>query len=572
MKNMLRLLWLLKPYTGWMLLGIFLSLVTVLSNIALMAIAGWFIASMAIAGAAGVGMNFFTPAAMIRATAILRTIGRYGERLVTHEATFRVLATLRVWFYSRLEPLVPQVIEEHRSGDLFSRIQADIDQLDNFYLRIVVPLGVALIAVSLVTLIAMHYHHQLGWVLLTMLVFAGVFLPWLMYRLGRRPGEEQVLRSAALRTAVIDGVQGLPELIVSGAAKSQKDRIIESSRRLITTQRRMNRVAGLSTSAMILSSNLTLWLVVVIAVPLVGSGVIKPPELAMLALFTLSAFEAVMPLPDAFSYMGQIRLAASRLYAIVDRQPSVPDPAVAADKPTRFEFRLDNICFSYDGRTPVLTNIDLDITPGKKIAIAGPSGSGKSSLIQLLLRYRKADSGDITLDGVSVSAYHGDDLRRWIAVVPQQVYLFNSSIRDNLRLAKPDASDDDLNRACRQAQLETFIAQKPEGYQSWVGETGLRLSGGQARRLGIARALVREHELLILDEPTEGLDSATAKHLIDSITRESSQRSLLMITHQLVCPENFDEIIVLDQGRIIERGTHANLLKRKGRYVDMFAL
>ncbi len=560
MKMLLRLLGLFKPYIGWMLLGILASALTLFANVALMAISGWFIASMAMAGAAGISMNYFTPAAMIRAAAIVRTGGRYVERLVTHEATFRLLAKLRVWFYRHLEPHAPAGLENYRSGDLLSRIRADIDTLDNLYVRVIVPVFVALIGGVLLTLVAAAYDQQLALILLLTLLLAGVVLPLWTARLGRRPGKQVVELSATLRTAVVDGVQGMAELTVCGAEEESARQTNMASKQLIRAQEKMSRIAGLSQTGLLLSANLALWAIMLSAIPLVESGTINPQDLAMLALFTLAAFESVMPLPEAFSLLGQTTIAAKRLFDIVDRKLLVQEPDTASPAPEQFHWQFDSVGFRYAEDEPmVLQDITLDLPPGKRMAVAGSTGSGKSTLIHLLLKYRAPNTGQISLSGNDLSTYKGEDLRDWIAVVPQQVYLFNTTIRDNLNLANPDAKQETLESACRIAQIHDFIVSQPDGYDTWVGETGVKLSGGQARRIAIARALLRDFHLLVLDEPGEGLDLATQQALMEALFGYLEDRSLLMITHQPTGLKKLDEVVVIDSGKIIERGSYAGL-------------
>lgn len=570
MKPLWRLLMLFKPYLGWMLLGILASALTLFANVALMAISGWFIAAMGLAGVAGISMNYFTPAAMIRATAILRTAGRYAERLLTHEATFRLLAQLRVWFYRHLEPLAPAGLEGYRSGDLLSRIRADIDTLDNLYVRVLVPLVVALLGILVFSHVAYVYVPQLGWLLLGMLLLAGVALPLWTNRLGRDPGRQVVESSASLRTGIIDGLQGMAELTVCGANEEHARQVEQTSRRLITAQERMSRISGLSQTSLLLSANLALWGGMLIAVPQVASSGIEPPDLAMLALFILAAFESVMPLPDAFRMLGQTLTAANRLFEIVDREPLIREPDQGKALPQDFHLQCASVGFRYALDGPmVLQDIDLDLAPGRRIAVLGPTGSGKSSLIQLLLRFREPQAGHITLAGKALADYHSEDLRDWIAVVPQQVYLFNTTIRDNLRVARPDADASELERVCRIAQIHDFIISQPEGYDTWVGETGVKLSGGQARRIAIARALLREFRLLVLDEPGEGMDTATHQALLDALLPYLEGRGLLMITHQPIGLDRMDDILVIDNGTIIETGTPQALIQNRGPLAEL---
>ena len=570
MSWLFQLLILFRPYLGWILLGILVSTMTLFANVALMAISGWFITAMALAGAAGVSMNYFTPAAIIRATAIIRTGGRYLERLVTHEATFRLLAQLRVWFYRHLEPQVPIVFETHRSGDLLSLIRADIDTLDNLYVRVLVPVSVALIGIITLTLVMSVYDAQLALILLSMLLLAGLVLPVWIGRLGQKPGKQVIDTSSALRTSVVDGVQGMAELTVCGATEEVARKVAETSRQLIQAQEKMSHVAGFSQTGMLLISNLTLWAVMLVAIPLTVAGSIEPQELAMLALFTMAAFESVMPLPEAFRMLGLTRASANRLFDLVNQAPVIREPTVGKVISGLFDIQFDAVDFRYSEKTPqVLKNINLNLTPGIRMGVVGPTGSGKSTLIQLLLRFREPENGEIRLSDTSLSEFNGEDIREKIAVVPQKVYLFNTTIRDNLKVANPDANAEMLEKACRVAQIHDFIISQPDGYDTWVGETGIKLSGGQARRIAIARALLRDFQLLVLDEPGEGLDMATQQAMMESLYDHLGDRGLLIITHQSVGLDRLDEIVVLENGRIVERGDFKSLLRTNGRFTEL---
>lgn len=551
MNNLWRLLQLYKPYRGWVLLGVLLTLITLLANIALMAISGWFITAMAIAGVAGISMNYFTPAAMIRAAAIMRTGGRYGERLVTHEATFRLLSGLRLWFYKKLEPLVPAALDDLRGSDLMSRISADIDMLDNFYIRVVVPVAVALISVVLTGWVISLYQGSLGLLLVCQLLLAGVFLPVVIARLGRQPGQEVVEQSSLLRTRVVDNLQGMAELTIYGAIDDSEKQLADNSRRWLLAQKKMGRVSGLAQAGLLLFSGLATWFVLFLAVPSVVESAIQPAELAMLVLFTLAAFEAVMPLPEAFRLLGQVQASANRLFAIIDRKPVVREPITAASRPENFELVFEQVTFRYrPDAEPVLLNLSMCLTPGMKLAVIGPTGAGKSSLIQLILRYREPEAGTITLGDRSLAEFCSTQLHDWFAVVPQQVYLFNTTIQQNLLMAKPEASQQELDHVCKVARILDFIEQQPEGYDTWVGETGIRLSGGQARRIAIARALLRNFQCLILDEPGEGLDNITERELLANVVAELGDRSLLLITHGQAGLTMVDEVMLLENGTI----------------------
>lgn len=561
MRDLLRLWRLFWPYRGWIAGGFVIALLTLVANVALLAISGWFITAMAIAGASGVAINYFTPAALIRTSAIGRTAGRYLERLITHEATLRQLAGLRVWFYRHLEPLAPARLMQYHSADLLSRIRADIDALDNLYVRVLVPVLVAFTAGLGFFAFTALFDLGLALVLLALLLVAGVLVPAITRKLGATPGRRLVETEAALRQVAVDGTQGLSELLIYGAAEEQARRLDRLSHTLVAEQDRMSRIAGLSTGAMGLSANLGLWGTLWLGIPLVATGELAPPQLAMLALFALAAFEAVAPLPPAFQQLGQTLTAARRLFALVDAEPAVREPTGPSPQPADNGLLIRDLRFTYPGAgRPALDGLDLDLEPGRRVAIVGATGSGKSTLLNLLLRFWAPDSGEMRLGGSPLSAFRGEDLRERIALVSQHAHLFDATIRENLLLAAPEASQGRLEQACRTAQIHDFIAGLPDGYETWVGETGVRVSGGQARRIAIARALLKDAPILLLDEPTEGLDAPTERALMTAVHRLMEGRTVLLITHRPAALVEMDEVLVLDQGRIIERGTHRALL------------
>ncbi|WP_431637334.1 thiol reductant ABC exporter subunit CydC [Dyella sp. KULCS107] len=563
-----RLAALFRPYAGWMVGGSLLALAALLANVGLLAVSGHFIASMALAGAAGVVFNFFTPAALIRAFALVRTGGRYLERLVTHEATFRLLAQLRVWFYERLEPLAPARLQTLRATDLLSRIQADIDTLNQVYLRLFVPLVVAALA-SVVILAVMALFSvpvALGTALL--LSVAGVWLPRWLQRRGAAAGARAVQTRAALRNTVADALGGDAELRVYGAQAHWHARVQAQSETLLDDQRALSGLSGLAAGAVGLCANLALWWAVIAVAPAVARGAIAPAQLAMLALFAMAAFEAVTPLPLAFQMLGEQLAAARRIFAVVDAEPAVGAPAGESPVPVDAGVVFDGVRFRYDASLPwVLDRFDLALAPGSRTALVGASGAGKSSVLQLLARFWDCQEGRIALGGHPLGDYAPDDARRRIAVVSQDAYLFNGSVLDNLLLARPNADAEAIEAACRAARVHEVIMALPEGYHTPLGESGTRLSGGQARRLAIARALLKDAPILLLDEPTEGLDAATARALCDSLASAMVGRTVLLITHQLGPLAGLvDEVAVLDAGRIVQRGSPAALAAVDGPY------
>jgi len=568
LKLLLRLLVLLRPYWGWMALGALLALATTLANVALMAVAGWFIAAMAIAGAAGALIDYFTPAALIRLFAILRTGGRYLERLVTHEATFRLLAELRVWLYRRIEPLAPAGLETHRGGDLVDRIQADVETLQHAYLRLFAPVAAGAAGVAIVTLVLARYSAAIALLALALLLVAGAALPLVLRRAGEAPGAELVHTRAALRSVLLDGVQGMAELRVYGGSGRQARRIERLSARLSAAQRRLATLSGVAEGAPGLCASLALWGSVLLGSALLARGGLQPADLALLAFLVLASFEAVSPLALALHKLGETLAAARRIFELADAKPQVAEPRARSPRPRDSGISMRGVRLRYHAEAPwALDGLDLELKAGGRVALLGPSGAGKSSVVQLLLRLREFQQGEIGLGGNDLRSYRGEDLRALIAVVSQDTYLFNATVLENLCIADPHADRQAIERAARAAQIHDFIASLPEGYMSQVGEAGVRLSAGQARRVAIARALLRDAPILLLDEPTENLDPPTERALLADIDRLMAGRTVLLITHKLGSAlERVDQVLLLERGRVVERGSHAGLLRGSERY------
>jgi len=541
-------LWLLfKPYWGWMLLGILLTLVTVMANVTLMALSGWFITSMAIAGLANVSMDYFSPAAGIRGLAIARTASRYGERLITHEATFRVIAELRQWFYLHLEPLAPAVLQSYHSGDLLSRIRSDIDALENVYIRIIVPVVVAFLASILFLLFLAQYDDRLALIELAFLLIGGVFTPIWINKLSKKPAEKKVELSTELHTRVVDSVQGMGELLIYGAAEKQAQKIDKLSSELLKQQTKLARYNGLSQAILSLCANLAMLGIVIIAIPLVSQAGISPPNLVMLALFTLASFEAILALPLAFQTLPETLASARRIFKIIDTKPLVNEPTSASPKPNNNDINFNSVSFSYSPQTTknILDNLSFCLPTGSSLGVVGNSGIGKSTIINLLLRFWEPTEGKITFGGYPIQSYHGDDIRQYFSVATQTPHFFNSTIKRNLLLANRQATDAQLEEVCRVAQIHDFIHSLPEGHDTWVGEAGFKLSGGQLKRLTIARALLKDAPVLVLDEPGEGLDSKTEKAMLAAIFSYQKQQSIILITHKKVGLSLVDEILTL---------------------------
>ena len=552
MRELLRLLRLLGPSWRWQALGILLGVLVILANLGLLALSGWFIAGMGLAGLGLMRIEIFLPAAAIRALAIARTVGRYLERLVTHEATLRLLSDFRVWFYTHLEPLAPARLQTHRSGDLLSRIRADIDSLDNAYLRVLAPTVTAAICVLLVTGFLARFSAGVAAVDLAGLLLVGLALPIFAFRAGRGPGSRAVALRAHLRADIADTVRGFEELQVFGALPRQTARHAADDATLAALQFRETRVEAAAAGATLFLMQATMVASLLLAIPLTRARALPGPDLAMIVLLVLASFDTVSALPAAYRALGQTLAAARRIFAIVDTQPAVPEPAVAAAAPGRFDITFRGVSFRYEDGAPwALRDVSFHVPQGTALGITGHSGAGKSSLGHLLLRFWEFQEGEILVGGVPIRALAGETLRGLCATVAQQTHLFNTSIRENLRIARPQASDTEMEAALRDAGILEEVRAMPQGLETLVGELGTHLSGGQARRIAIARAFLKDAPILILDEPTEGLDAFAEDTVAKALTRLMQGRTTLLISHRGQALRGLAQVVTMSDGRVL---------------------
>ncbi|MES0339322.1 MAG: thiol reductant ABC exporter subunit CydC [Anaerolineales bacterium] len=564
-----RLLELSIPFTGRIAFSMLLGALTVAAGIGLLTTSAYLIAraalhpSIAELQVAIVGVRFF---------GITRGVFRYLERLQTHDTAFRLLARLRVWFYKHLEPLAPARLLTQRSGDLLSRIVADIETLQHFFLRVIVPPGVAIVMISAVTFFMSRFDIWLSVQLLFFLLFAGLAIPLLTNRLARPFGEREVELRSDLNAALVDGIQGNADILAFEQGSSHLDLVFNLTTDIAGTRERNAWIAGLSIGLVGLATNLAVMATILRAVPLVQFGMLEGYLLAVVVIATIASFEAVAPLPDAFQHLESSLTAARRLFEIVDVPPAVVDSESHYPMPESTQIHASKLTFRYaDALPPVLREINFDVTPGRIIAVIGPSGSGKSSIAHLLLRFWDYSEGQILLGGTDLRSIKLEELRSLFSVISQDTYLFHGSIRDNLLFAKPDAEDAEIFAALEQAQLLAFVHALPHSLDTPIGERGLMLSGGERQRLAITRALLRDAPIWIADEPTANLDPLTEHEVMRSLKDLMRQRTSLLLTHRLIELEDVDEILVLQEGRIVERGNHNHLLKAQGLYYRMWS-
>jgi ATP-binding cassette, subfamily C, bacterial CydC len=508
-----------------------LGALTVILGAGLMASAGYLISRASERPAvlsltvAIVGVRFF---------GLSRPLTRYLERLASHDLALRVLGRVRVQVYREIEPLAPAQLEGYRHGDLLARMVADVDALQNLHLRAVGPPLVALLAGAVVVGVAAAFLPAAGVVLAVGLVAGGVVVPALAGWLGRRGGRRQAAARGELSAELVEVLRAAPELVAYGGAGEAQARLRAADGALVRLARRDALVGGLADGAGLVVVGATVAGVLAVAVHASADGHLDRTLIAMLALLALASFEAVQPLAAAARELSVTLAAGSRVLELADRQAAVADPVAPLPAPTwPFAVALEDVRARYAlGERAALDGVSLRLEPGCRVALVGPSGAGKTTVVNLLLRFLDPEAGRVTLAGHDLRDYRQEDVRRAIAVAGQDSHLFSASIRENVCLARPGASDEDVEAALRQARLWSWIAGLPEGLDTAVGEEGRELSGGQRQRLVLARALLVGAPVLVLDEPTAHLDPPTARALVDDVFAAAGDRSVLLITHR----------------------------------------
>jgi ATP-binding cassette subfamily C protein CydC len=555
-----------------MFLGLLPAMAAAAAVVGLLAVSGWFIAAAAFAGLTPLtahAFNMLHPSVAVRFFAILRTLARYGERILNHDTTFRILTTLRTWVYAKIEPLAPSGLVDFRQGDLLNRIVADVDALDNLFIRVMTPTVVAGFITLAVPGMLAAYSPAAAEALFCFLIAAGLAVPAGAQRLGATTGRHLTRQSGQLRTHIVEGLQGMADLLIFNAGRRQIECIWSAHQALLNSQARMSLIDGSAAAATTLLAGGAMWAVLYIGADPVASGALDGAFLALMTFATLAAFEAIMPLSAAYQYLGQTRQAARRLNDIICRPVPIAFVSTPA-APKHAGIAFENVSFRYQAEAPpVLEKFNLKIGPAEHVAIMGATGSGKSTLIDLLCRFWDPETGSVRIGGVDLRQWPEAQLRQTLAVVSQRSHLFNTSIRENLLWARPEAEEEDLWRALGHARLKTFVAGLPQGLDTATGELGQLISGGEARRLTVAQAVLRDAPIWLLDEPTEGLDAANERELLRTIRSLAKGRSLLLVTHRPAELTTFDRIVVLEGGKAAEAGTYDALLASRGRLAAM---
>lgn len=561
-----RLLKIALDYKWWMILASLIGFFTIGSSVGLMMTSAYIIAkaalhpSIAELQVAIVGVRFF---------GISRGIFRYAERYISHEVTFKLLAKFRVWFFKSIEPLVPSRVSKYKSGDLLTRSVADVENLEHIFVRVISPPIVALFILILMWFLFGIFSFSFSLIILFFFILGGIGVPLLTHFLSKNIGTKLVKLNTELNEIAIDCTQGISELLVFGQYKKWQNEYNTLNSDYINLQKKMASISGLHESLIGLTMNLAVIAILYVAIPFVNTGIMDGVYLSVLVIGTMAAFEAVLPLPTAVQFLEQSLKSAGRLFEITDEKPKIQNDNLQNLNVNDYSIRINDLQFGYNPSAPIYKGLTFDIPEKNFVALVGASGAGKSTLINLLLRFWNYNSGKIFLGNNEITGFNQEQISKYFAAVPQDTYLFNLPIEENIKLADPSASEQRVIEAAKMADLDYFINSLPNKYQEWVGEQGLKMSGGERQRVAIARAILKDAPIMIFDEPTSDLDALTERKILNTIYKLSEDKTVLLITHRLVGLDKADKILVMHNGQIIEEGKHADLVRKKGYYFHM---
>ncbi|MDG5766484.1 thiol reductant ABC exporter subunit CydC [Balneolales bacterium ANBcel1] len=549
---------------------------TILAGVGLLSSSGYLISAAALQPPI---LDLMVIIVSVRFFGISRAALRYGERIISHDITFRLLMMFRVRFFHNISRLPAGVLQGYRSGSLLSSVTSDIDELQNYYVRVFSPAIVALL-VSLLTFLFLNgFSAPAARIMLILLFLNGVAVPVITRYLARGYGEKQLCLRSRLSELWIEHIQGFDDIRLFGLRSEKQKKLLHIVKELRLLESKQAFITGLQDTLSNWLMYIAVFLSLMVTVPLVVGGALSGVMVALVLLGVMASFEATQNLGTAFQYLESTEKSARRLLKLQSRirdseEEARPGSGARDESPknaSKAHIRFSGVTFGYDGR-PVLRDVTFDLPATHHMAVVGPTGGGKSTIFNLLLRFHDHDEGSIYLSGKNLVETSPDDVRAKLSVVDQNTYIFHDTLRNNLLLAQNDATDQQLAAALEQAGLHEWFIKLEHGLSTVLDEHGGSVSGGERQRLAIARALLKESEIWLLDEPTANLDTITEKALVQTIQENIKNKTVIWVTHRLVEMFQFDDIVVLGEGKIVQRGRHEKLLQQEGWYRSMIAL
>ena len=564
-----RLVRIARPVVGWMAMATALGVLTVLSGVALMATSAYVISAAALQPSIA---ELQVAIVALRLFGIARGLLRYAERLASHHATFLLLARLRVWFFTSLEPLAPARLEQFHAGDLLARILSDIESLQDFFLRALSPPLVGFVVALLMALVLAGVSPTLAALNLCLVCLGGIGLAWLAQRLTRTSGRRLVEARGEMQASLVEAMQGMGDWLAYGLEEEWIRRLGRLGHQTARSQSRRSEVLAMINAAAGALGMLACLATIALLTPQIRQGDLPGVWLAAFALGVLASYEPVSSLPAAAEQSSASTQAALRLSQVVDCDPEIDESSGAPLEGAFQSLRLDRLTFHYPGDPrAALLDVSFQLNRGQRLAVLGASGAGKSTLLHLLLRFWEIDSGRMLVNDIEVARLRPATVRQLFSSLLQPPYLFSDTLGGNVGLHQPDVPPEAIDHALELVELKLRARELPDGLETWIGDFGTALSSGERQRLALARALARPAPILLLDEPTAGLDPITAGRVLDNVWRDLGERALIVVTHDPTALDRMDQILILERGTIAARGSHAELGVGDNLYRRMLA-
>ncbi|MFQ3684334.1 thiol reductant ABC exporter subunit CydC [Roseiflexus sp.] len=584
-----RLLTILSPLWGMMTISIAARVLNFLCGASLLAFGVYAVSRLLVDDS----LPFEVVIGGLATLSLLKGFFRYVEQYTGHYVAFRLLARLRFLFYTALEPQVPAVLARLRSGDVVSRMSADVDRIEPFYAHTIAPFFTAVIAPVVVLIVLCFIHPAFALTVFPFLLLVGLAIPWWVQRINRQPSMQSRVAAGHVNALLTDSLQGLRDTLAFNDGERRKQVLRRAGEVLKEAQSKLGQIGAIQNGIVEMLIVSGTFAVLGIGVFLFEASSVSLTDLAVATALSWMAFQPLSGVTGVINDFSVAMTSAARVFELMDLPPAVRDPVVKQPFPSgRLDITFESVSFAYPGSPGDLAetaqsngrasptrsthgqqavqDVSFIIPFGWKVALVGESGAGKSTLIALLLRFWDPDAGRILINGTDIRQFSLEDLRAHIAVVSQQTYIFNTSIRENIRLGRPGASETEVIQAAKRAHLHDFILSLPHGYDTQVGEMGNRLSGGQRQRLALARAFLKDAPILVLDEATANLDPETEQDIQLALRDAMTGRTVIIVAHRLSALRDVGEALVFEHGRLVERGVHETLLARSGVYARLF--